>query len=476
MKIILFENVSKKINSTYRPTDGVERDVLLKEPCDFLNPVFQLKDTNWAFTNVYAWGMYYRVTNRVSITNEIQELHCKVDSLATAKDYISAYTCFVERSASQYTEYVDDVNVSVGGNIVNKGHTNAGMIYDSFHPDNPHFDIDGCFLIRVIAPPPATISSPGVSTGIVSYTIERGELYKLLNYAFDSSHFNDVLVDATIKAVFNPIDYLIDIKWLPIDASTLANNSTSDYVPLGWWTTDAVGYPVITRKGQDYALADPTYEISFELETPKYYTDFRLLSSRFSKSYMYIPGVGSIDVDSSELLRDFKVTYSVDRITGDAFAEVYTGSISHHGWTMIGKYSAQLSCKINLAQASVDMQGVVSNIASGFANVGAGNYVTSGFQLVDAINRVVHPSTRTIGENGSMGTLYWALFDGLSIFVDSYASCDQPNTCGKPLYKNVSLGNLSGFVKCGNASLSTPFLEPINEEVNQLLNSGFYME
>ena len=473
MQVTFYENVSKRINSTYRPTGGVPKNVRLKEPTDMLNPVFILQDMNIQFTHAYAFGMYYQVTNRVFVTNDIQEVHCRVDALATARDYISSYNCFVERCETQSTSYLDDSLVSVIGNIVDQTSV-AESLFIPTQLGHASFSPQGCFLVRVIAPPPITLSSPGLSTGIVTYAVDRSEMYKLLNYAFDQTQFSDVLADATIKAVFNPIDYLIDVKWIPVTPTTISNSSSTDRIPLGWWTTDAVGYPVITLRPPTYAVMDPTYNIDFDITPHRHYSDYRLTSNRFTNAHLYVPGVGDIDIDATYLLGRINVKYMIDRMTGDAFAEVT--SIIDNDVAVIGKYTAQLSCKVNLAQASVDLQGVVSNILAGSARLYAGNYVTAAAGLVDTIPKITNPTTRMIGENGTMGGLSQAMTIGLILTTTSYGSCDRPNTCGYPLYKNRLLGNLSGFIKCGNASISTPFMEPVNEQVNELLNSGFYFE
>jgi hypothetical protein len=61
--------------------------------------------------------------------------------------------------------------------------------------------------------------------------------------------------------------------------------------------------------------------------------------------------------------------------------------------------------------------------------------------------------------------------------VTSYETAEFPiAVAGRPLMQNVQLGTLSGLVKCGNASLDMPYPEPVREQVNQLLNSGFYLE
>ena len=465
MEIVIFKNFTKRKNSTKRPdmNSGTHKDVKLKGATSLRNPSFIMSDLNWTTDTIdYIWwnNRYYFVDDITYINNNEYVLSCSVDVLATFKDYITNYNCFIERSATKSTVYLDDPLTSVVNNIYarNRAETHTHDLMPN--PPSSCFHFNGCYLVRVMAPPPTSLSSIGVQTGIISYAVEFTEMYKLLNYAFDQNNFQDVFVDATIKAVFNPLDYLIDVTWVPLKATELSGNSTADYISLGWWQTSAQGYAVNTLQGST--------AIGFTINKPTFaYGDYRLKSARFTTAELRLPGIGWINVDPRELTRTMSVTFRFDRITGQASAYLNFGDISY-------VYAPQLTCKVALSQTAIDMQGMTTDVISATENFVAGNITSGTASLVDYVKSFTHPTTKTIGSQGNIS----AIQDILNIVMvcTFYESCNQPNTCGMPYYKNDTIGNFNGFVKCGNASCPIPGLDADKDEVNAYLNGGFYYE
>ena len=113
---VSFGATSKRINSTSQTytTYASNVDVILKDPCSSQTPVFRV--TRSAFGNNpltfnYAqWGSwYYWVDDIVYLTNDIIEIHCHLDPLATYKTAITgSYGLVIYGDSAHHNEYADD--------------------------------------------------------------------------------------------------------------------------------------------------------------------------------------------------------------------------------------------------------------------------------------------------------------------------------------------------------------------------------
>ena len=109
MQITLYTNFSKKRNSTKQPTGtGTQADVVFKDGCSIDNPVFLINGVALGVNYLWFNGRYYFVDDIVLGNNNIYELHCSIDVLATWRSYIGSYNAFIERSDSSYDTKVND--------------------------------------------------------------------------------------------------------------------------------------------------------------------------------------------------------------------------------------------------------------------------------------------------------------------------------------------------------------------------------
>ena len=122
MVIKLFKGFSKKMNSTKRPSNGISKNVKLKDNCSKENPTFILNDINFDY-NYAKWDdHYYFIDDIVVMSNNHIEISCSQDLLATYKDYIGKYNAFVERSASNYDTFINDNAITQKQAIVQSSH------------------------------------------------------------------------------------------------------------------------------------------------------------------------------------------------------------------------------------------------------------------------------------------------------------------------------------------------------------------
>ena len=91
------------------------------------------------------------------------------------------------------------------------------------------------------------------------------------------------------------------------------------------------------------------------------------------------------------------------------------------------------------------------------------------------------------GGNGSMGNAINLLYSGntdhvrdVCIIMHSHKlTCDPTSvasTIGVPYFKQDTISNHAGYIKCANASIECDASESEKEIINQYLNGGFYYE
>lgn len=113
---VSFGATSKRINSTSQAYTSYASnvEVFLKEPCSSQTPVFRLTrsafGSNPLTFNYAQWGSwYYWVDDIVYLTNDIVEIYCHLDPLATFKSAIlGSYGLVIYGDSDHHNEYADD--------------------------------------------------------------------------------------------------------------------------------------------------------------------------------------------------------------------------------------------------------------------------------------------------------------------------------------------------------------------------------
>ena len=112
MATVSFGTLSKRKNSTLQPlTLSDQRTVTLKEACSQDKPVFICTGNNFNY-NYCMWdSKYYFIDEIVSLKNNMIEIHCILDPLATYKAEILASTQFVSYSSLHGDTWLSDTRI-----------------------------------------------------------------------------------------------------------------------------------------------------------------------------------------------------------------------------------------------------------------------------------------------------------------------------------------------------------------------------
>lgn len=465
---VQFTALSKRKNSTARPSSySATLNCQLKEPCAVNSPVLIISQgafsTSYNYAYIAAWGRYYFVSDVTFLTGQRVEVALSCDVLATYKDQIAAYTCFVERTSDggYYNTYVQDEYLSNTTRI-----TNSQIRETALTGLDP---VTGFFVLR-------TVCKTGSYSGIASYALSGTQLANVLSFMFDDGNFTDVITDESVKAFFNPFQYIVDIKWIPYDFDTYSGALiNSENVKFGWWTSSQSGHVIDTS-----VPGVPFYASTITLPTNQY-SDWRHYSDRFSVYNIYLPAVGTVSLTAGETWEGLCVTYDLDVISGEALVKLYSGELSDTTsgrvptGVLIASYKTTMSVPIQIGQLNSTASKTVSGAASVIGDILSFDWGRAAETAVQTTATALQP---TPSINGTTGDRYTLLQNrNIAVSVNNLESCEYPTSqAGRPTYRNIQLGNLSGYVKCGNASLAASGYDADMEQVNAYLNGGFYME
>lgn len=451
---VRFWHFSKKVNSTAQPQTNPRLTVncQLKEPSGVLNPTLIVKSSEWSdmdYAYCVPWNRYYFISDVTFMNGNRLEVSLTCDFLATFKASIQNYTCFVERSASNYNANFDDSLVSNAEELTYKDYKTSNL--------GTGFSGSGCYVIQCVG-------GGKSGTGITTYVTNEAGMQSFLNALFDTTKYG-FLADEVVKSFFNPFQYVVSVKWMPVSFRSLVgavgSEKTANMI-CGWFDTGQIGYLL----GADGVTATSSITVP---NNP--YTDFRRYSPRFSQYSMFLPAVGTIHLNPIDVQGGLTCTLTIDALTGYAQYWINSGS------NLVGTYKTQMGVPIQIGQLNSGFLNMAASGTSAIVSAAAGNIAGAGTSLVDAVKSTLNPTMSINGVNGDKYTFSENLQVGISLICRE--SGDIPTTqAGRPCYKNLRLGSLSGFVKCGNASITLGHYayEEDKNQVNSYLNNGFYME
>lgn len=453
-QLTLWDSFTKRANSTKRPSAaGWTVNAALKQNTSLSSPTFILAaipPIPSAVNYAQFEGRFYFVTDIVQQSNHAYELHCTIDPLATYKDAIASYTTFVERSASDFDARINDNALSQRQDIINASTANTTI---------PGSDATGHYIIRTIS-----------GDGIVAYLMTETAMRALIDFLFDDQNYAADIRDNLTKTFFNPFQYIVSCKWVPFTMTPPGVTGESwpfaalTPIKFGWWTSNIAGYRV------DGIFKYHLPPIALNMPT-KTYSDFRAFNGKYSHYTLYVPGTGLIDVDPLDTEEQLYYQMDIDGMSGAS-----RFLLSHNsGSDIITSIDGVMGVDVQIGQltASGPVGLALGALASGAAAL-AGNVLGAASGLVNTVENYLSPTSKIIGSVANMS----ALSEGTFRFtLDEYGSAAFPQSvAGRPLYQNRQLGTLSGYVKCGNASIDISGFSGERDAVNAALNNGFYME
>lgn len=459
--------INKKENSTYRPTGSATTyQCVSNADFDILNPDIPLNiglrenPTAWNYAYIAAFNRYYFITDW-RVQNGMWWCSLKCDVLASWRDEIGGQVLYVDRSAAEFDGNIVDTTYpgTADFSVTSVPFTLTDADQHAWKTNGAY--ADGTFITGVIG------KGGAVNFWAFPYTHYLNFMKSVFNYDYG-------FADEQVKAVFNPIQYITSVIWVPF---VYAGTGTTD-VDFGWWTIGG-------QNAGGYALgagAVHTFDVSVNL--PKHPQQTRgawLNGSQFTHYKLKLPCYGMLDVQGFDMVDATSITISVDLdlSTGKAIAYVKPNTVGVN--TQVVEFQAGVNVQVSQI-TSTSWSGIL-NAAHQTGNVGAAiaNSVTAAWNTVGgAIGSLVGisemPFTDKVSTAGTTGSMAATLIDGALIGVFQMLAEENLPDRGRPLCKRRTVGNLTGFMQISDADISIPCTLSELAQIRGYMNGGFFYE
>ena len=489
----LFFNFSKRKNSTKVPldTDGTSFDVYLKQPCSFQEPVLTLNNSGFSYNYAKFEGSYYFVSDVVSLRTDLWEVHLTKDVLATWKSGILATSAYVlydtvgnsdiidsrlavdaTPSVSSNTASFPGIDSSIGRFILTAVGKDSCASWAIPYRMNPASIVNSVYVNNTLN----TIDEPALpwsdtSTDTLTALQALGDLVdKIYTWfvAFQKKAWTQQLSSG------DAMDAIRSCIWLPFDFSVDASDTAVIY--LGNYDTGYAG----TKLGGPNNPAIKTLSTA-TVNIPWQHSDFRR-SEPYTKLYLYIPFIGVINLSASSLMgsSSLSVTPALNVISGDLSVRVSCGSQT------IGTYGANVAVNVPLGSSNVTPKELFNSLIAGATGVAAAAAAGSAGAAGAAALAGLAGFTMTglTGHPSSVGGLSSGSAAGLLQNIVCFSVCHDtvitPSAVGPviglPSFYVKTISSLTGYVQTSQFSLDAAAPAADREAVNNLMDSGVYIE
>lgn len=451
MEVKIYRNFNKRKNSTKRPSDGESRNVVLLDDVSLYSPVFESQ--YWDYNDNYCkWaGRYYYVTNIVTKRQNLFEVHCEIDPLATWKDDILATTAFVTFSTSSFDIGIPDYRLSSDPITI----TNSSAV--EVFPK-----LSEAYVVTYVG----TNSCPSV--GIGDFWLDGLQKHIMSDKFIQSTrdwYLSFCKGTGTDKAEANVISQLVGNN---------ANCITScTYMPKFYGTKAHT--IILAGNFNTYAqgtLAEHDYSETYKIKIPWAFPtgDFRN-RAQFTSLAVYLPGYGfiALNADNYQGQSTIPVQATLDSFTGEI---TYLVDGKAKGTCTTG-YPVQIgtSQKGNVVGA---ITGIGQAVASGYS----GNAIGAISGAYNTIRSIMGVDPSSVGSMG--GSTAFNCYRNILVLVMAHNTNVDPAsvgaTIGRPLNAVINIGSLSGYVQTADVEVPTTAPDEYKTVINDSLNGGMYIE
>lgn len=471
MATLTYYTFSKRKKSTATPTGGTQIDVKLKSGTSLISPTFLLNISGRPTFNYVSFeGRYYFVNDVTSVGNDLWEIACTEDYLATWKTDIGT-TSAVIMYATGGSDDIIDQRIGVKSSLDVR--SEATLLSGDFSGFTDHSE--GIAIIGV--------------TGVGSFG----------NYLISSVDVPELLADIAPWEVSNIIDAATGFQqlftggsaaeslksciYLPIILSAVENNfDQPKQIWLGAYPCTSNGNPLMGRR-----MNNPFLSASAVVDIPWKYSDWRR-NAPYTKVFLYLPVFGLISLSSSDIINEsqLSILYSLNMLGGDiAFMvrgttsgrKLATGSAniamqSTYGSSNIAGGKAISGIGVAVGSLAAVAAGVVTGGAATLA-IGGGIAAASG-GLISAL------CGETAGNGGLSGSAVTGLDLGIMCTTITHDLSDSQTSLnpimGKPVMAKHTIGTYAGFVQTDGCQVAGNMLDVERENINSLCDGGIYYE
>ena len=468
MNIKVWTGFSKRKNSTKQPSGGTQITVRLKDNCSVEAPVFILSGGLPDYNYVEAFGHYYFVSDIVSLTADVCEIHCAQDCMATYKTDIGNTTAFVLYDGTSNSTLEDTRLPKVSTATVSKNktklHANLNNV-GSFIVTTTGMNSTNCYVISVLD---VNKLVPNVIAQINTLFYSDPPFVP----AGDWSDFIPGILRAIrqIMSSGNITDNIRDLRWIPFDVSGVGSHS----IYVGCYDTGITG---------GYLSLSSSLRIdarTASISIPWQYSDWR--NAFCTDMTLYLPFVGVVSIPADKLIGDTGISLNVsaDMVTGD-MCIVLTGTTTG---IYLGCYGASTGVTIPIGNSGTNLQRLATSLIGGLGSVrSAGSIGGMVSALGGAIGGIAeaafNPITQSVGGLSSAAAAKLP-FDAELVLISHNTNVTPSSisaSMGTPTFAQKQISSCpAGYIQCQNASVETTAKDADRDIINGYLNSGFFYE
>ena len=522
MASVSFGSFSKRKNSTKQPVSFTDqRTVTLKEGCSQDRPVFICTGNDFNY-NYCIWdSKYYFIDEIISLKNNLIEIHCIMDPLATYKAEIIASTQFVSYSSQHGDTWLADTRIPLKASTAVSYQTAQTGVLSNI----------GCYILTVTGVDSVTsymYTSEGTLAGIFhdlsTWRDQEKQVTQAIaqNYQAAASQTTDdqtenysgisktlrsmgdaithtlksladtitasfkTISDAMVQSGFignaydNAMQCVRSCIWVPFDYALAPAGTSSGAMQIGTYQIphQYAGSPISAKPATG----------SFTVSIPWQHSDWRRKTCE--DVYLYLPLVGMVQLSGDSLISESTLTidWSATYTDGVICYKVKAGN------QVIGAYTgnAAVNYPVGIAQqasagavAGAAVQGISKTVSAAITGAAAGGVgafiggiataVGAGYNVADVANSTHISTVGNVGGGAGMGLGKQAVCYTVN-HETVIAPADMKDTMGLPTMKPIVLSTLTGFCQCSNAHVDAPATAGELDAIDYYLNSGFYIE
>lgn len=452
MEVTVYRSFSKRKNSTKRPTKGTTRNVVLLDDVSLYSPVFESE--YWDYSDNYCkWaGNYYYVTDIITKNQNIFEVHCEIDPLATWKSDILGTNAFVLFSTSDFDIGISDYRLSSDPITITRS---------SSTPVFP--DLEEAYVVTYIG----TDSCPSVGISEAKLKTLQGKMmsdkfaetcrdwYKNL---IETGETDGLITSNLIASLIgNTSNTVTSCIYMP----KFYGHHAQGIVLAGGYSTGLIGTI-------PYHALSETYTLNIPWAFPN--GDFRN-RAEFTALAIYLPGYGfiALNADNYQGQSSITVQATLDSFTGEV---TYLVDGKAKGTCTIG-YPVQVG-----TSQKGNVMGGISGVAQAIVSGTAGNPIGAIAGGFNAVRSAIGVDPSSVGSMG--GSSSFECYKNILVLVMSHNTNVDPSTVGstigRPLNAVRNIGSLSGYVQTADVEVSTNAPDEYKTLINDSLNGGMYIE
>lgn len=452
MEVTVYRSFNKRKNSTKRPTKGTTRNVVLLDDVSLYSPVFESE--YWDYSDNYCkWaGNYYYVTDIITKNQNIFEVHCEIDPLATWKNDILGTNAFVLFSTSDFDIGISDYRLSSDPITITRS---------AYTPVFP--DLEEAYVVTYIG----TDSCPSVGISEAKLKTLQGKMmsdkfaetcrdwYKnLIETGETDGLITSNLVSSLIGNTSNTVTSCI---YMP----KFYGHHAQGIILAGGYSTGLIGTI-------PYHALSETYTLNIPWAFPN--GDFRN-RAEFTALAIYLPGYGfiALNADNYQGQSSITVQATLDSFTGEV---TYLVDGKAKGTCTIG-YPVQVG-----TSQKGNVMGGISGVAQAIVSGTAGNPIGAIAGGFNAVRSAIGVDPSSVGSMG--GSSSFECYKNILVLVMAHNTNVDPSTVGstigRPLNAVRKIGSLSGYVQTADVEVSTNAPDEYKTLINDSLNGGMYIE